>query len=175
MTVAHLYEGWARVQKRLMTRLPLLTDHDLALSGTVEGWPVWAIVSHIAGGRVYWLCGVCGESGRETTPFRGPVDQGWEDTLDVPRGSRELIEAIESTWRIVESCLDLWTPQMLEVAFERTWGEQVQRHTRSSVLTRLVMHDAFHAGEVSQILGRNGLASLDPWEITNPDKVEGRP
>src|SRR5690349_23076426 len=34
-----------------------------------------------------------------------------------------------------------------------------QHHTRHSVLTRLVMHDSFHAGEVSLLLGLNGLPS----------------
>lgn len=167
MGVAHLYEGWSRVQKRLVARLPLLTDADLALTGGAGGWPVWAIVGHLAGSRAYWLCTVCGEPGVETTPFARPAEQGWEDTLDVPRNSAELMEAIESTWRIVESCLDRWSPPMLEVAFERVRGGEVQRHTRSSVLTRIVMHDAFHAGEVSQILGQNSLPSLDPWERTS--------
>ena len=40
----------------------------------------------------------------------------------------------------------------------------MQHHTRSSVLTRIVMHDSFHCGEVSMILSRNGLESMDPWE-----------
>ncbi len=169
MDVAQLYEGWVRIQKRLVNRLPLLSDGDLALAGSGGGWPVWAIVGHIAGGRAYWLCTVCGEAGLETTPFTSPAIEGWEDTLDVPRGSGELMEAIKSTWHIVEQCLERWTPQMLEVAFPRVRGQEVQRHTRSSVLTRLVMHDAFHAGEVSQILGQNGLPSLDPWELTSLD------
>ena len=175
MGVAPLYEGWMRVQQRLVTRLPLLSDADLALGGSGGGWPVWAIVSHIAGGRAYWLCTVCGERGLETTPFTNPAIEGWEDALDVPRGGGELMEAIESTWRIVESCLERWTPRMLDVAFERVRGEDVQRHTRSSVLTRLVMHDAFHAGEVSQILGQNGLPSLDPWEPASSDTGAARP
>ncbi len=53
---------------------------------------------------------------------------------------------------------------MLDQAFSREWAGAVQRHTRQSVLTRLVMHDAFHCGEVSLVLGMHGLASLDPWE-----------
>lgn len=53
---------------------------------------------------------------------------------------------------------------MLEAVFTRWRADQLQRHTRSSVLTRLVMHDAFHCGEV---LGMHGLASMDPWEPTS--------
>jgi hypothetical protein len=38
----------------------------------------------------------------------------------------------------------------------------------NAVLTRIVQHDAFHTGEISLILGLNGLPSMDPWEPTPP-------
>lgn len=164
MRVAELYEGWPRIQARLVKRLPELGAETLALKSSPNGWPIWAILSHIAGARVYWLCEVFREPGRETTPFVDMGDEGWEDRLDVPRGAEELLAAIESTWQIVLSCLERWTPEMLSQTFTRTYGDVVQQHTRQSVLTRLVMHDAFHAGEISLLLGMNGLPSLDPWE-----------
>lgn len=168
MSVEAVYEGWRRVQDRLVARLPGLTAEDLALRASASSWPAWAIVAHIAGTRVYWLCVVCGEPGVETTPFADPATDGWEDHLDEPRGSAELLEAIESSWRIVDACLSTWSPDTLGVAFTRTRNGEVQHHTRQSVLTRIVMHDSFHAGEVSLLLGLNGLPSLDPWEVQAP-------
>jgi hypothetical protein len=53
---------------------------------------------------------------------------------------------------------------MLGETFTRDRDRKVELHTRQSVLTRLVMHDAFHCGEVSILLGTQGLASMDPWE-----------
>jgi hypothetical protein len=53
---------------------------------------------------------------------------------------------------------------MLGETFTRDRAGQIQLHTRQSVLTRLVMHDAFHCGEISLLLGTHGLASMDPWE-----------
>jgi uncharacterized damage-inducible protein DinB len=164
MGVEAMYEGWRRIQDRLVARLPGMSAEQLSLTAVAESWPVWAIVSHIAGTRVYWLCSVCGEPGIESTPFRDLGDEGWEDRLDVPRGSRELLEAVRSSWAVVDSCLTRWTPEMLDVAFTRTRDGEVQKHTRYSVLTRLVMHDSFHAGEVSLLLGLNRSPSLDPWE-----------
>ena len=38
-----------------------------------------------------------------------------------------------------------------------------QVHTRASVLDRLFSHDAFHAGEISQLLGVHGLPPIDLW------------
>ena len=164
MTVAPIYEGWHRAQARLVHRLPKLGPQQLQLRASADGWPVWAIVSHVAGARVYWLCGVFKERGADNTPFPDPLGDSWEDHLDVPRSSEELMFAVESSWRIVESCLAGWTPEMLGEVFTRERAGEIQRHTRASVLTRLVMHDAFHCGEVSSLLGANGLESMDPWE-----------
>jgi len=118
----------------------------------------------MAGARVYWLCGVFKEAGADATPFPDPLDgDGWEDHLDVPRGTDELMFAVASSWLVVESCLNRWTPEMLGETFTRDRAGTIQRHTRHSVLTRLVMHDAFHCGEVSLLLGMHRQPSLDPW------------
>ena len=164
MKAAEVYEGWQRVQDRLVARLPQLSDEELALQPSPEGWPVWALVAHLAGTRVYWLCTVFGEPGLETTPFTDPANDGWEDHLDEPRGAAELLRAVETSGAIVRACLDGWTEGMLEVAFTRTRNGKLEHHTRASVLTRIVMHDSFHAGEISLLLGRRGVRSLDPWE-----------
>ena len=164
MTLADLYEGWQKVQVRLVNRVPRLEPEALQLRASPEAWPIWAIVGHLAGARVYWLCGVFKEPGAETTPFADPFGEGWEDRLEVPRSSEELMFALESSWRVVESCLERWTSESLGETFTRELAGNVQVHSRSSVLTRLVMHDAFHCGEISVVLGEHGLPSVDPWE-----------
>lgn len=121
------------------------------------------MVAHTAVARVYWLCHILKEPGAETTPFTDPSGEGWEDHLDEPRGAADLIHAVEVSWRVVESCLNRWTPAMLEEAFTRKVTGGVESHTRKSVLIRLVSHDAYHCGEVSLILGIHGLEPIDLW------------
>jgi len=164
MIASDVYEGWPRVQERLVARISQLSSDELALRASPDGWPVWALIAHLAGARVYWLCSVCGEPGLETTPFEDPANDGWEDHLDEPRSGAELLMAVMTSGAIVRSCLERWTPDMLAVAFERTRNGRVEQHTRASVLTRIVMHDSFHAGEISLLLGTRGIRSLDPWE-----------
>jgi hypothetical protein len=109
---------------------------------------------------------VLGEPGAETTPFsiwdleRG---FGWEDDLGTPRGSAELTEALESSWEIIAGCLKRWTPDILFEQFERQAGKETQVHARQSVLIRLLSHDAYHSGELSQTLGTQGLPQIDLW------------
>ncbi len=164
MSIASFYEGWPRVQNRLVYGIPRLSTAQLALTGGSEAWPIWALVGHLAGARVYWLCGVFKEPGLETTPFTDLSGDGWEDHPDQPRGVGDLMHALDSSWGIVQSCLERWTPEMLGESFSRQMQSGLQHHTRASVLTRIVQHDAFHTGEISMILGQNGLPSMDPWE-----------
>jgi uncharacterized damage-inducible protein DinB len=118
---------------------------------------------------VYWLCGVLKEAGAETTPFTDPISgEGWEDHEDRPRSAIELREALDTSWAIAERCLTRWTREMLFEEFERHIRGTVQVHTRQSVLMRLITHDAFHAGEISMILGMHGLPEIDLWRPGQP-------
>jgi uncharacterized damage-inducible protein DinB len=162
-TVAPFYKGWDLFNKSLIEALAPLTSEQLALPVGSPNWPIWASASHLAGGRVYWLCHVFREPGAETTPFTDPTGVGWEDDLAHPRSADELVGALAASWRIVERCLESWTPETLGQEARRTRGTVVQIHTRQSVLIRLMTHDAFHAGEISLALGSNDLGAIDPW------------
>ena len=99
----------------------------------------WArLASHTAAMRFYWLCAVVGEPGIESTPFwNGTEAIDWADDLDHPHPGDEIATAMDSTFAIVDGCLDRWTFDMLTDEIERHYLETVQVHTRSSILQRL--------------------------------------
>ena len=163
-SVARFYDGWRTYNERIVEVVRDLSAGDLQVRPAPEQWPIWATVGHTAGARVYWLCGVFGEPGAEATPFTDPASGiGWEDDLDTPRSAAELTEALESTWRVIADCLQLWTPEMLFEQFDGQVGKKTQVQTRQSVLMRLLSHDAYHCGELSQTLGIRGLTQIDLW------------
>jgi uncharacterized damage-inducible protein DinB len=162
-TIAPFYKGWHLVNESLSRALAPLSAEQLALPVGSPTWPIWASASHLAGGRVYWLCHVFKEPGAETTPFTDPTGFGWEDDLAHPRSADELVGALASSWKIVARCLATWTPETLDQEARRTRGTAVQMHTRQSVLMRLITHDAYHSSEISLILGSNGYPAIDPW------------
>lgn len=161
--VGRFYLGWGRMNSRLVEALRPLSAEHLALRAVPSYWPIWGIAGHAAGMRVYWLCHVFKEEGAETTPFVDASGFGWEDEPDRPRSGSELVFALESSWKIVERCLERWTTSMLADEHTREIGGKTQRHTKQSVLMRMITHEAYHAGEISQILGANGLPEIDLW------------
>jgi hypothetical protein len=52
---------------------------------------------------------------------------------------------------------------MLGEKIERSYGDTRQVHSRSSILQRLLTHEAYHCGELSQTLGIAGLPQIDLW------------
>lgn len=162
-SIRPFYDRWPQYNRRLVEVITPMTAEQLAIRPAPARAPIWATVGHTAGVRVYWLCGVFGEPGAETTPFAEPDGPGWEDDESVPREAGELVTALETTFGIIERCLDRWTPEMLAEPFTREFAGAKQVHTRSSVLQRLFSHEAYHCGELSQTLGIHGLPQIDLW------------
>jgi len=161
-TVRPAYDMWPQYNRRLREVTGAMSAEQLAIRPAPDLLPIWATVGHTAAMRVYWLCQVIGEPGAETTPFGGDIAD-WADDLDHPRGADELVEALDSSFRIIESCLDRWTPDMLADEIRRDYNGTEQLHTRSSILQRLLTHEAYHCGELSQTLGIQGFPQIDLW------------
>src|SRR5260370_13778959 len=141
--VAPFYEGWRFAQDRCGERIAELSPEQLQLRAAAHVWPIWAIAAHAAAVRPYWLCHIFKEPGAERTPFNDPDGDGWEDDLTHPREAGELVSALESTWTIVEDCLQQWPPAMLAYELPRALHRHIHIHTRQGVLTRLLTPCAY--------------------------------
>jgi uncharacterized damage-inducible protein DinB len=169
VTVRAFYADWAGYNRRTIEGIRRMTEADLALPVLAtrdypgDPWPIWAVVGHVAGVRVFWLCDVFGEPGAEATPFAGDTP-GWEDDLTHPRTAEELADALQSTWQVIEGCLDRWTPATLDQEVRRDEeGRPPEVHTRQSNLLRMITHEGYHLGEINLALGSNGREPINPW------------
>lgn len=136
-----------------------MSNSDTSVGPFYEGWQIYneRIVEVVRDS-------VFGEPGAETTPISDPRSAiGWEDDLDRPRTAAELTEALETSWRIISGCLQRWTPDLLFEQFEPQANKKTQVHTRQSVLMRLLSHDAYYSGDLSQTLGIHGSPQIDLW------------
>jgi uncharacterized damage-inducible protein DinB len=164
VSVRASYADWADYNRRFTETVRRMDPADVAIRvpGS-EDWPIWAVVGHMAGMRVYWLCVVAGEAGADSTPFPDAGGPGWEDDLERPRTVDELVGALEATWQVIDATLERWTPPMLSETVERDGSRGRQRHARQSILLRLLYHEAYHAGEINVALKANGRELFDPW------------
>lgn len=165
------YEGWATYQGLVLDALRDLTPEQLGLRTAPHQWAIWQLAAHAAGSRAYWFHDVLGEGdpatrdlfrvASTTVPDLPLEDAGWEDDEDHPRSAAEIVEAFGLTWAMIDGCLRRWTPDDLTAEFSRERRSGTETVTRQWVIWHLVEHDLHHGGEISQILGTNGIPSLD--------------
>lgn len=165
VAIRSAYGMWPQYNQRLRDVVAAMTDEQLAIRPSPERWPIWATVGHTACQRVFWLCDFAGQPGAETTPFtNASYDCPGDDDLDHPLSANDLVEALDSSFRIVENCLDRWTVDMLADEIRREDYGEDWVHIRGSVIQRIFSHDVYHCGELSQTLGIAGLPQIDLWD-----------
>jgi uncharacterized damage-inducible protein DinB len=165
------YDGWANCQDLLLSAMRDLTDQQLGLRVSPDQWAVWQLGSHMAGSRAYWFHDVLREgypSVREmfrvaqtTVPGLALEDAVWEDEDEHPRSAREIVGAFDVTWHMIDGCLKRWTLDDLGVEFTRQGRTRTQTRSRQWVIWHLIEHELHHGGEISLILGSNGLPVPD--------------
>ncbi len=163
-TIRPAYGTWPQYNQRLRDAIAALTGGQLALQPSPERWPLWATIGHTACQRVFWLCDFAGEPGAETTPFTNAAyNCPGDDDLEHVLGADQLVKALDSTFRIVETCLDRWTPDMLEEEIRRPEWDGTWVHTRGWVIQRVFSHDIWHSAELNEALGIAGLPQIELW------------
>jgi hypothetical protein len=164
-TIWPAYSVWPRYNRRLRDVIAAATDEQLAFRPSADRWPLWATVGHTACQRVSWLCGFAGEPGADTTPFPDalyncPGDEDLEHVLS----AEALVHALDSTFRIVESCLHRWTLASLADEIRRTFGDEESVYSRGAVIQRVFAHDVYHCAELNETLAIAALPLIDLWD-----------
>lgn len=77
------------------------------------------------------------------------------------RKANELVEGLESTWRLMQAAIARWTPEQWAQEYPAEEPGDPAVMTRAWILWHLIEHDLHHGGEVSLTLGRHGYAAPD--------------
>jgi len=165
MSIRPAYSKWPYYNQQLRDVVAGLTAEQLALKPPGDRWPLWATLGHALCQRVFWLCDFAGESGADTTRFTNAVyNCPGDDDLENVLSAEQLVEAIDSTFRIIDGCLDRWTLESLAEVLRRPEWDDSWVHARGAVIQRVFSHDVYHVAEVNEILAANGLRQVDLWD-----------
>jgi len=155
-TLAVIYENWRGYQEKLRDCITPLTNEQLRLQPAAHMWPVEQLVQHIISVRAGWFSGTLQDEDEAMNQY---MDWGQRDSP--ARRAGELGRGLAETWAFIEARLQGWTPADCAQTFPDEWDGQVYQVSRSWVIYHVLEHDLHHGGEVSLILGMNGLRSLD--------------
>ncbi len=155
-TLNVIYDNWRDYNAKLGQAIAPLTAEQLALQPAPRLWPLEQIVQHIVGVRAGWFSGTVQEEDAAMQEY-----MEWGQRESPSRSAAELVRALDETWAFIESRLRRWTPEECAMTFPDEWDGQTYDVSRSWVIYHVLEHDLCHGGEVSLILGMNGLAGLD--------------
>jgi len=155
-TLDVIYENWCGYQQKLRDCIAPLTDEQLLLQPAAHMWPLGQIVQHIISVRAGWFSGTLQDDDKAMNEY-----MSWGQRDSPPRSAAELAHGLDQTWAFIEARLQHWTPADCARNFPDEWDGQVYEVSRSWVIYHVLEHDLHHGGEVSLILGMNGLRTPD--------------
>lgn len=156
-TLDVIYESWRGYQVKLRDCIAPLASEQLSLQPAAHMWPLGQIVQHIISVRAGWFSGTL----QDADEAMGEYMERWGQRDSPARSAAELARGLDETWAFIEARLQRWTPEDCARTFPDEWDGQVYDVSRSWVIYHVMEHDLHHGGEVSLILGMNGLPSLD--------------
>ncbi len=155
-TLGTIYEGWGNYQALLIRAITPLSGEQLALGVAPGLRSVDTTVRHMIGARGRWFNSLLGEGGDELKKL-----SGWDRRDAPPRSAAELVQGLETTWRLMHEAIARWTPEEWAITYPGEPPDEPAVLTRHWVIWHLIEHDLHHGGEVSLTLGAHGLAAPD--------------
>jgi uncharacterized damage-inducible protein DinB len=155
-TLDVIYVNWRGYQEKLRDCIEPLTDEQLLLQPAAGMWPLGQIVQHIISVRAGWFSGTLQDDDEAMSEY-----MSWGQRDSPARSAMELARGLDETWAFIETRLGRWTPEDCARTFPDEWDGQVYQVSRSWVIYHVMEHDLHHGGEVSLLLGMNGLRAID--------------
>ena len=142
-----VFESWQDYQEALKRAIEPLTEEQLQRRLIPGLRTPGEIAEHIVFGRALHLHRTLGAEAAELTPLLR-----WEDADDPPHTAAEIVHGLELTWRFITDCLMRGSPTDAipenDIQIVQTiWG--------------LLDHDLPHAGELSLLLGADGMPGVE--------------
>ena len=155
-TLDTFYRGWQHYQELLCTALAPLSAEQLAIRPAPPLRSLGEIVRHMIGARARWFGDLIGEGDPAFTAMATWDRRGMPD-----RSAAELVDGLETTWRVMHAAMARWTPEEWAQMYEGDPGDDPATFSRRWIVWHLIEHDLHHGGEVSLLLGMHGLAAPD--------------
>jgi uncharacterized damage-inducible protein DinB len=163
-----IYEGWNGYNQSIANAVAPLTPEQLVWRPKDDFNSVGELVRHISLGRLTWLM-------RMGAPGSNDVTNQISDWVEDSDGNRDIVEEsiaiteqpaelvrwLDSTWQIIEKTLTTWKVSDLSHTYEHKWNGEIYAVSRQWTIWRVMNHDIHHGGELSLMLGLQGIEAFE--------------
>lgn len=163
-----VFDGWQGHQQSLVNAIAPLSAEQLRFRPVPDLQSVGQLTRHISLGRIGWFARMGAPGSAEL------VEQiiDWqedgdgnphivEESIAIAADAAELVRWLELTWDMIDQTLVEWTVNDLAVTYRHTWNGDVYAIPRQWTLYRILTHDVHHGGQISLMLGMQGIEQFE--------------
>jgi uncharacterized damage-inducible protein DinB len=81
--------------------------------------------------------------------------------MEITDQAAALVDWLESSWQIIDQTLKAWKVADLSHSFRYVWNGTAYALTRQWIVWRILSHDIHHGGELSLMLGMQGVEAFE--------------
>jgi uncharacterized damage-inducible protein DinB len=168
IALSRIFEGWEGYQASILKAVRPLTAEQLAWRPGPQLRSTGEVARHIALGRVDWFARMDAPGSREVAGRISAWDEDAHGNRYVrasevadSNNAAELAGWLEATWGMIEQSLAAWTVDDLWTTYRHTWRGDTYAISRHWTIWRIMAHDIHHGGELSLLLGMQGIEAFE--------------
>jgi len=167
ISLAKVFDGWNGYQTSLVNAIAPLTREQL-ISQPPNLRSIGDLARHISLGRVTWFArmGAPGSTALVKRIELWEADSDGnkdivESAIAITEDAKELVNWLELTWQMIAKTLTTWNVSDLAQTYRHTWNGKTYAVSRQWTLWRILSHDVHHGGELSLMLGLQGIEAFE--------------
>lgn len=163
-----VFDGWQGYQTSLVHAVAPLTIDQLRWRPARSANSVGEVVRHISLGRVTWFTRMSAPGSADVAGRIRDWEQDADGNRDIVEGAlkitddaAQLVDWLERSWRMIATTLVAWKVDDLAQTYRHKWNGRVYAVSRQWTLWRILTHDVHHGGELSLMLGLQGIEAFE--------------
>ena len=166
--LADVLDGWNGYQTSLVDAISPLTREQLIWKPAPNLRSVGDLARHISLGRVTWFARMDAPGSADLVKrielWEADSDGNKdivEDAIAITEDAHELVHWLGLTWQMINETISTWKVSDLEQTYQHTWNGKTYSVSRQWTLWRILSHDIHHGGELSLMLGLQGIEAFE--------------
>lgn len=171
-SLAQIYNGWQGHQTSLVQAIAPLTAEQLRWRPAPSLNSAGELARHISLGRLTWFVRMAAPGSAELAAqiktWEQDSDGNYhivESALPITEQAADLVHWLQATWQMIERTLTDWTVSDLAQTYRHKWNGDVYAVSRQWTIWRILTHDVHHGGQISLMLGMQGLTAFELGDL----------
>ena len=167
-SLSTIFEGWEGYQQSIVNAVKPLAREQLIWRPGENFNTVGELVRHISLGRITWFMRMDAPGSAELASQIPEWEQDSdgnrdivEHSIPIAENSAALVQWLENTWRMIEKTLSAWNVSDIAQTYPHTWNGKIYTPSRQWTIWRILNHDIHHGGELSLMLGMQGIEAFE--------------